>query len=509
MKNIVVVGGGTAGWITALYTKMFFPHDNVTVIESSEIGILGAGEGTTPITIGTLNFLQISTQSLIQNTKTTIKNGVKFTNWSKNKDFYHHSFILNGGDYHPFRMNWGLNNRIWNGPSISEIISIYNEKTRKEYDFHSIVCEKNKIFFIEKLNNEKNKSIEDFEILANYAIHFDAKDLADFLSKVGFQRGIYKIDGKVNNFITDEKNNIKKIVLDNMEVECDFIFDCSGFSRLIIGKFYNSEWESYSEHLPMKKAIPFFMDTNEKSIEPYTESIAMNYGWMWKIPLQHRYGCGYVYDSNFLSDDNAKLELDKLIGYEVNSPRIINFNAGSYKRVWIKNCMALGLSTGFIEPLEATSIMQLVTMLEIFFAERQNMFTENEKIKDIFNKRTKKHFEEILDFIYLHYMTDKQNNDFWKFFTKNNKIPSGLEEKIFLLNESILNNVGEIFTPWSYYVVADGIGFLNKENIKNIYQKNNFGQKEMLTFYNILLQNYEQASNNFIDHSYLLNYLKN
>lgn len=510
MKNFVVIGGGTAGWLTALYTKMFFPEDKVTVIESSEIGILGAGEATTPITVGLLDFLQIPTEELIRNTQTTFKTGTKFTNWSKDNDFYHHSFILNYGDFHPFRMNLGVHNRVWNGPSIYEIISMFRNKKRKEYDFHSIVSEKNKIFLLKKPQSEDTKTMNDFEIMANYAINFDAREMAKFLAKIGFDRGIYSIDGTVKNFNTDSNGNIIKIILENQEIDCDFVFDCSGFHRLIIGKFYNSEWKSYKEHLPMKKAIPFFMNVDEENLPPYVESTAMDYGWSWKIPLQHRYGCGYVYDSDFISDDNAKKELDNFIGYEVDSPRTITFNPGSYKKTWIKNCLALGLSSGFIEPLEATSLMQMSKTLESFFSNRQNIFSINEKYKEIFNAQVYNESEQILDFIYFHYMTNKENNIFWKDFTKNNKIPDKLQEKIFLLNESILspNDNLTVFSPWSYYVVAHGTGFLNLDNIKDIYEKNYLYQKEILDFYDSIVNHQEINSDFFIDHSFAIKYLK-
>lgn len=510
MKNFVIVGGGTAGWLTALYTKMFFPEDKVTVVESSEIGILGAGEATTPITVGLLDFLQIPTESLIKNTQTTFKNGTKFTNWSKDKDFYHHAFIMNEGDFHPFRMNIGLHTRVWNSVSLYEIISMYKGKKRKEYDFHSLVSEKNKVFLLKNFSVESQGTINDFNIAANYAINFDARELAKFLADIGFQRGIYKVDDIVKTFQTDEKGNITKIILENQEIDCDFVFDCSGFHRIIIGKFYNSEWKSYKKHLPMKKAIPFFMDIDQDNMPPYVESTAMNYGWSWKIPLQHRYGCGYVYDSDFISDDEAKKELDNFIGYEVESPRTIDFNPGGYKKTWINNCLALGLSSGFIEPLEATSLMQMSKTIERFFSNRQNIFSTDQKYKDIFNREVENEMQQILDFIYMHYMTNKQDNDFWINFTKNNIIPETLEEKIFLLNNSTLDLAKNlnVFSSWSYYVVAHGIGLLDLNNIKDIYEKNNFNMPEILEFYDALVSAQEENIKQFVDHSFAIKYLR-
>jgi tryptophan halogenase len=202
----------------------------------------------------------------------------------------------------------------------------------------------------------------------------------------------------------------------------------------------------------------------------------MDYGWMWKIPLQHRYGCGYVYDSDFITDEEAKQEIERFLGYPPIYPREtpFNFNPGCYKEVWKNNCIAVGLSGSFLEPLEATSIWQAIILLQEVFTKKENIFKKNKTVIKNINKKYLEQTLEVRDFIYLHYITDKTNNSFWSDFTKNNEMPETLKEKIDLIQNSILyesDHIG-IFSSNSYYRVAAGLNLLNKETIGNIISNN-------------------------------------
>ena len=349
----VIVGGGTAGWLTALYINKHFPNDQVTVIASSEIGILGAGEGTTPPFIDFLKEVDISEKDLYNNCKATIKTGIKFTNWNGGDDEYFHNFTT------------GLN-----------------------------------------------------------ALHFDASLLAKYFQNLATSRGVKLIDDEVVYMQCHSNEDIESFVLKSGNVEhADFVFDCSGFRRLIIGSFYKSNWTEYP--MPCKRAIPFFLPNDAQNLPPYTESIAMKYGWIWKIPVQGRYGCGYVFDSSMTTDEEAKEEIRQYLGHDFVSPKTFNFSAGAYDKCWVNNCMAVGLSAGFIEPLEATSIWVQIMTLRIFV---QVFGKANAKEK--LNNDIKEINEDVLSFLYYHYMSERVDSDFWTRFTTNNKIPDKLSNML-------------------------------------------------------------------------------
>jgi tryptophan 7-halogenase len=347
--KFVIVGGGTAGWLTALYIRKYWPKTDVTVIASSDIGILGAGEGTVPSFIDFLKDVDIPVEDIIQTAKGTVKRGIKFTNWCGKNDQYIHSFEVLGAD--------------------------------------------------------------------KYALHFDASLLATHLESVALTRNIKLINDEVVS-INAIDDHIHSIDLKSLPtVDADFVFDCSGFRRLIIGEFYQSPWQSYSNTMPAKRAIPFFLPNNNVDLPEYTEAVAMRAGWIWKIPVQHRYGCGYVFDSNKISDEEAKQEIRDYLGHDFVSPKTFNFEAGTYKFPWIGNCLAVGLSAGFVEPLEATSIHMQIITLNLFkqvFGSVLGSYKLNNDLKEL--------NEDILSFLYLHYLTGRNDTEFWSKFSEN-KMP--------------------------------------------------------------------------------------
>lgn len=472
MINVIVVGGGTAGWLTALYNKRAFPENKITLIESEDLGILGAGEGTTPHILGLLSFLNIDISNLIKQCGVTVKNGIKFTNWNSNGGYYFHPFLSQSSGSNDY--NYYFNDFLESDTAFSHIVSSKFKHSLKDYSFIQKISDKNLTPFYGDLNFLSNNFLNNS--ISSTSIHFNANILSQYLRKVGEERGVIRKEGLVSNIINNEDGEIKKLILKSgEEIEADFVFDCTGFARLITGNHYKSDWISHSKNLPVNKAIPFFLPIDE-NIPPYTESIAMDYGWMWKIPLQNRYGCGYVFDSNMISEEKAKLEIDKFMGFEVESPKSFNFNAGFYKNIWIKNSLSIGLSSGFIEPLEATSIWQAIITLQTFLSSYNNFFTKNEKIKERFNKKYYEETKEIVDFLYLHYVTDKTNTDFWKNFTKNNEIPDFISYIIEAANERPLDHRIDfsqrlnMFGVTGYYYVMIGNNILSAESIKKQYK---------------------------------------
>jgi tryptophan halogenase len=348
--KMIVLGGGTAGWLTALFIKRFFKKSEVTLIESDKIGILGAGEGSTPNFPYIIKKLNINENDFLIHTKSTIKEGIDFINWK----------------------------------------------------------------------GDSSKYLHDFD--GKYGYHFDAIKVAAYFKKIAISRGIHHIIGDVTSF-KKYKDTISELSLeDDTKINIDFIFDCSGFYRRVLGKELNAEWIDTTEYLTVDSAIPFFLpmkdDLNITSITR-TNAIAMKYGWMWQIPLQHRWGCGYVFDSRYINSEEAKEEVEKYLGHIIESPRTIKFESGYYKDVWIGNCIAIGLSSSFFEPLEATSLMGVINQL--FFLIYDKYGLQNVKNRNNYNRLMEDKNKEILAFIRHHYISDKKDTKFWKDI-ENNKI---------------------------------------------------------------------------------------
>jgi tryptophan halogenase len=465
--NIVVIGGGAAGWLTALYAKKIHSEHNIILVESEEYGILGAGEGSTPHLLQLLSFLEIPYADLIKNCKATIKNGIKFTNWSNDGKSFFHPFPSFGPASND--LNYRIKNVFSeNETQFSHYCASLKNNSMGEYSLMEKISYQNSVPFI---NNKEQKIITQFGLVA---IHFNAKLLADYLRSVGEERGIVRKEGIVKTIFNDKDGYINKIKTDKEEISCDFVFDCSGFKKLVIGNHYKSNWKPHSDYLPAKKAIPFFLKL-DKEIPPYTEAIAMDYGWMWKIPTQDRYGCGYVFDSDFISDEEAIKEIENYLGFEPEYPRkekgAFDFSAGCFEDIWIKNCLSLGLSAGFLEPLEATSITQTIFALKRFMSDKQNLYTKNNFIKKQFNSIYLKETQEIVEFLYLHYVTNKKNTKFWQDFTKNNTMPEHIFYILNVCKEKVLNNIHDFnkntpFDIFSFYHVLIGNKIIDKKDMQ-------------------------------------------
>ena len=346
MKRIVVVGGGTAGWITAIFAKKYF-SDSVTIISPSSIDILGAGEGSVPNMPATFSSFGIDIEDFLATTDATIKTGIEFINWNKNV----------AGSF-------------------------------------------NHLFTAEN----------------TYGFHFNARKTADYLESFGKSIGIKTEDEIIKKCIENSDGNITKIITESgSEIHSDFIFDCSGFSKLLIDKHFKSEWKSYSEYLICNKAFGFFLPQNEKldiNSKTKTKSISMSSGWMWQIPLQNRWGCGYVFNDNFISVEEAKKEVEDYIGKDITIQKVFDFNPGVYKETWKKNCVAVGLSSGFIEPLEATSIMTLIISLNKL--RLYNLFQSNNENTNDYNKYVTNISEQIVSFLVNHYKCGRVDTPFWR-----------------------------------------------------------------------------------------------
>jgi tryptophan halogenase len=510
--QFTIVGGGTAGWLTSLYIKKSYPWAEVTVISSSEIGILGAGEGTTPHFVSFLDELGIPTSEIIKKAKGTIKNGIRFTNWNGDNESYFHPFMddknLN---------NFSVSNFNRDGVTSINLLEIMNEKNLDDSCFSALSSYNNSVkFSINKnLDNKNDDPISHFNSLGTFGLHFDANLLAKFLKRTALYRGIRSVDAEVDEILTDEDGYITGIkTTDGKTFESNFVFDCSGFKRKIIGEFYKSEWQSYSDNLPMKRAISFTIENTSTDIPPYTDSIAMKNGWMWKIPVQGRFGCGYVFDSDFATDDEIKQELEEYFGYPIQIVNTFNFDAGRYKKTWIKNCIAIGLSAGFIEPLEATSIMTSILSLEEHVMNNLGAIAKNDFYVNRFNERVNKIHDDTKNFIYLHYLTKRNDSEFWKTFRDKNKeidvIGKFLKEcKYTIPDKRFIDSVSNIYSIHSWHSIGAGLGLFSESIASDMFHaikadiRREQVEKTLYMFSKNLLLNLKTT----INHSEFLDYL--
>jgi tryptophan halogenase len=502
-KKIVVLGGGTAGWITALLVKKFYKDYEITLIESEKVGILGAGEGTVSHFISVLDLLNIPVSELVKKCQATIKIGVKFCNWSgDNTSYFHHfwsgkNLEISDHDDYPF------DNMIY-------AYMLGNKIHLDECNFMKKLADVNKVPFIQKNYFDKHQNpICSYDKFGAYSLHFNATSLADYLRSLGISRGIRRIEGQCDNVTQNFQGDITKLhIRNNQEVECDFVFDCSGFSRFILGKVFKEQWKSYKNHLPVDTAVPFFISHNNKNIPPYIKATALKYGWLWETPVIDRYGCGYVYDSSLINEDAAINELETLFGKKIVPPKIFKFDAGSFKNAFVHNCLAVGLSQSFIEPLEATSIWA-ATLNLINFLKCNGLERQDDKFRNYVNDYHEKIDKEILEFIYVHYLTGRSDTKFWKEFKFRTEKIDSLEYKFKLWNDTgqinfeYLNT--NLFTQ-SWIIVGNGVGLFDYRNFHKI--SNKFHNQQYLTQkISDLIYSQNQIVDQCITHDKLLEHL--
>jgi tryptophan halogenase len=478
-KKFVVVGGGTAGWFTALFLQKTFPETSITLIESKELGILGVGEATTPHVPKFLESLGIDIFDMLSKTNGTIKNGIMFENWNGDGTKYLHGFSDRVVD--------------WRIPGVfdSDCESYYFKLLiNKNLPFKDYVYQ-------HKLAYENKIDINH----TTWAVHFDATALANYLEEIGKRRGINVIDAKVLHINSDNCGNIKSLHLDNESVvECDFLFDCSGFHRKIIGKHFNTPWVSYKTWLPMKKGIPFWLPS-EPDTKSYTQAIAMKYGWMWKIPLQHRIGSGYIFDSDYINEDQALSEAEAYYGQKLEIRKVIPFDAGRFENTWVKNCISIGLSSSFLEPLESTSLWVTVIQLTTIRHFINSIETLDEAGIKTYNKYSAELVDEAMTFIYFHYMTKRNDSEFWKNFRKDYPLPPKLEEIRDIIKSAdirFFDTFEKTFPLSSFLQVGHGLEIFEQKNSVAGYESVVPGPTEYKHIIDRLSEDMAQSHNIFL-----------
>jgi len=413
--RVVVAGGGTAGWIAAAAISSQLGHlATVTLVESDEIATVGVGEATIPTFRAFHHLLGIDERDFMRATKATFKLGIAFENWGQVGDRYIHSFGQIGksgwmGDFH----------QIWMRAREEGIGGELGE-----YCFELQAAEAN------KFATSENATI-------NYAYHLDAGLYAKFLRKFSENKGAVRVEGKISRVEQhSDTGRIDALVLESgQRIEGDLFLDCTGFRGLLIDKALSSPYEDWRRWLPTDSALAVQTNSGEDAI-PYTRAIAHEAGWRWRIPLQHRVGNGLVFCSQHMTDDDAKDLLRRQIGDDLLTDiRTIRYRTGCRRRVWEKNCVALGLSSGFVEPLESTSIH----LIMIGVTRLIQLFPFNgvkESLVKRYNALARQELEQVRDFIVLHYKaTEREDSAFWR-YCKSMDIPETLADRIELFAEN-------------------------------------------------------------------------
>jgi tryptophan halogenase len=400
LSKIVIIGGGTSGWLAAAMLCQHLKRElcQVELIESDEIGTIGVGESTVPPFVGLIHRLGIDEQDFVRATDATYKLGIQFVGWHRRASTYFHPFGVIGKPIgtHDFYQCW--------------LKARASGDTSDLHDFSpcNVMAEHGRFFPPSRARNTPIGG-------ANYALHVDAALVARYLRGYSEARGLTRTEGRVVEVKQRDDGFIQSVTLENgKQIHGDFFVDCTGFRSLLIGKTLGVENIDWSNYLPCDRAIAVRTES-QYPLTPYTRATAQNAGWMWRIPLQNRLGQGYVYSSRFCSDANAKSTLLRNLGSPcVEEPRMIPFTTGHKRQLWKLNCLSLGLSSGFIEPLEATSIHLIARGVEFFLRYFPARDCDPALIRE-YNRRMTADFEEVRDFIVLHYSaTRRDDSPFWQ-----------------------------------------------------------------------------------------------
>ncbi len=483
--NIVIAGGGTAGWLAALIISKRKPQHTITLVESSLIGIIGAGEGST----GSMtNIIQNITfdygcneAEFVKSCDVTAKLGIKFVDWSGDGEYY-----------------------------ISPITGSYTSHMPLDYSFLHVfsTMAKNKLHTssADGLLIEHNRDTLT-TINGPAAYHFDAHKVGQYFKKVCGST-VNHIESEIQDVVLSESGNIQSLKLSNgADLYADIFVDATGFSRKLMSAL-GSKWISYKKYLPVDRAMPFLTKYSlDENIQPVTIARAQHHGWMWQIPLLRRKGCGYVYSSEYANDGDAQKELEINLGHEIDPIKIIKFDSGRLENLFVKNCLAIGLCAAFAEPLEATSIhttiMQLENFADGFLGETLEDTIVESKINQ-YNENFGYMYDLLKDFLVLHYKAGRSDTDFWKYVNSDDSLTDFTREiievsKIRIPNSSIFPPVvGTAGWPlWSF--ILAGTGNLSKKTaIKdlNTFRMTKNADIEYFQYLNAFLSATEHLPNN-------------
>ena len=449
LKDVVIVGGGTAGWIAAAaLSKILGQRLNITLIESDSIGTVGVGEATIP-QIRRLNaVLGIDENDVLQKIQGTFKLGIQFNNWGQVGESYLHTFgdtgiNLSGVHFHHYWLRARGSNQatdFW------------------DYSLHEAAAYSNKFGRLDRVGNTTMTGLA-------YAFHFDASLYAAYLRRIAEVNGVKRVEGIVSDVaLCGETGNISKLTLDDgSQISGELFVDCTGFRALLIGQALGVGYEDWSHWLPVNRALAVG-SKRLNPLPPYTSATAHEAGWQWRIPLQHRTGNGHVFCDQFTSEEDA---LDQLVSTlnskPLGEPKRLFFRTGRRQVFWKRNCLALGLASGFMEPLESTSIHLVQSHIDHLIS-LFPQFGISEADIDAYNTRVGIEMERIRDFLILHYkLTQRDDSEFWR-YVQDMEVPETLTDRIRLFSDNarVFKDPNDLFKETSWVQVMMGQGLTPK-----------------------------------------------
>lgn len=445
IKHIAIVGGGTAGWMAASILARSLPGTGcvITVIESPDIGTVGVGEATIPPIVDLLRLLNINEADFVRHTKSTYKLGIKFTDWSRIGQSYWHPFGSFGTmvNLRPFH-------HAWQRACSEGLAPRFND-----FSLCAALGDAGKFLYPDSSAPGPTAGVR-------YAYHFDAGLVAEYLRIYSQRLGVTRLENTVADATLRADGFIEELVFsDGARLKADLYIDCSGFRGVLIERVLKTGYIDWSNVLPCDRAVAMPTEL-ARARTPFTQASARSAGWRWRIPLQHRAGNGYVYCSAHIGDDAAFEDLSREVGERpLADPRFLRFTTGRRKLFWNRNCVALGLASGFLEPLESTSIHLAMSgvykLLEHFptpaFAQA-NIDSYNAELAD--------ETERVRDFIVLHYcLTGRTDTPLWN-YCRTMTLPDSLMQRIELYKATgrIRTKPGDLFTDLSWFYIFDGLG---------------------------------------------------
>jgi len=449
IKKIVVVGGGTAGWMSAsLLVKLLGKQLEITLVESPEIGTIGVGEATIPPIQIFNSVLGLNEDQFLQETQGTFKLGIQFENWGQIGDKYMHAF---GSIGRQLGMS-GFHHYWLRAKAAGHASDLW------DFSFNQQVGKTDRFARLPKIPNSPLDGL-------THAFHFDAGLYARYLRRGSVQAGVNHVEGLITDVHLDgESGFIKSVELkDGTILEGDLFLDCSGQRALLIGDALGIDYQDWSHWLPSNHAVAV-QSENGPRLRPYTQSIAHKAGWQWRIPLQHRAGNGHVFCNDFMSVDEATATLmGNLEGAAITEPRSFPFRTGRREKFWHKNCVAIGLSSGFMEPLESTSIHLIQTGVVRLAQMFPRMGFDATNIEE-FNRQVAFEYERVRDFIILHYKANQRTDSaFWQ-QCREMAVPESLAYKMRLFEDTglIFRENNELFSEAAWLQVMIGQGIMPK-----------------------------------------------
>ena len=442
--EIVIAGGGSAGWIAAAtFARFLGDCASITLVESDEIGTVGVGEATIPQIHNLIIGLGLDQADFVRQTNATFKLGIEFGDWMGEGSSYIHSFGYTGRGVGliPFRQLWLR----------ARALGLAGEFG--DYNFNIAAA---------RLGRMSNKAATNTVPELSYAYHFDASLFARMLRGYAEERGVRRVEGLIEGVErAGESGDITALALSGeRRVAGSLFIDCTGFRSLMLGKTLGVPYLDWSQWLPCDSALTVACESSD-AFRPYTQALSRKAGWQWRIPLQHRTGNGHVYCSRFVSDDEAaSILLANLDGAPLADPRPIKFTSGRREIFWSHNCVALGLAAGFMEPLESTSIHLVQSALARLLNVLPGNLSHTASARETFNRLSTIEWARVRDFITLHYFANRREGPFWD-YCRNMELPDTLREKIELFREAglFMREEDELFLDdsWGQVMIGQGI----------------------------------------------------